>query len=930
MAAKFDGVARELDDANGISPSLKAVIADLRARGGSRNNAMADQLSSESGRTLLNEQEELKKKTMAEKYQRQLWEKDNFGFVNSKGQMNSSDSTWNLLHMLPFGMAAGAAFGVGGGAAGEAAGVGGAAGGELAGLIPAEFGAAAEAAYGVADAGLAGLTSGSFSTAAEVGLTNTLAAGGDMGWLSTIGDFFGVPTEAISVAEGAADSGLGSFFDAAGAAYDDALLNGFGDLTFSDPIGSIISNGASFGADAAGEGFTYDMFGDIIPNADAASTYATQVADATAANLSNGLTATGGLSPTQYAEMAEALKGGFSLEDAVKKALKQLATPDNVKSVIGALSTGAGTLMQSNAAKSNAAALAAASKEAAGILSPAITQAAGHQANAATGAANTLASAATAAGTQISDAYTQSGKGVSQAATDAAGVLSNANVSAANTSAAGALGAGNTLSGAYLGAGKTLADTQLASGKTLQDATNWAGTALMTGITGAGKTMSDAYTGASAAQIAGLEKGGQLLSGASLEAAKAQSDAALRAGQTLSTGYKDAAGQQVAGYREGIGTAERILAEQKANQQPYMAAGTTALKQLQEGLAPGGAYNRPFTMADAQNTDAYKFALNEGKTAINNASAAGGLQLSSANIESLGKFAEGTAAQYQQQAFSQWMAQNNLTIGGLQGLINSGQVSTAAVQSALAQAGISIETLQSNIGQAQAAGTLGSANSLATADQQAAGFTAGGIRDSASALAAVATGSGAVKANGVLGAGQATSQAQRDAAAAQATYGLNSVTAMTDAQKAAAAAQATAGVNSGTALSQAQKDAAAAVAAGQVASGTATAGGILTGANALASGNLNAAITSGNATQAAANAQAAGQVSSAGYTAGGTTGAANVTANGITGSANSIAAGAVSAANSNAAGVSAIGNQIAKSGIFANIPTAPQYTLAGV
>jgi hypothetical protein len=268
-------------------------------------------------------------------------------------------------------------------------------------------------------------------------------------------------------------------------------------------------------------------------------------------------------------------------------------------------------------------------------------------------------------------------------------------------------------------------------------------------------TLADAYKSAGSVQAGAATQAGQQLSMADQQAAN-----------MLAGGYTAAAGQQVAGMNQAIGTAGNVLAQQTALQQPYIGAGTQALDTLSKGLLPGGQFNRGFTMADAQNMPAYQFALEQGKQAIDASAARGGTQLSSNNINSLTTFAEGTAAQYQQQAFNQWLAQNNLTLGGLQNMVHTGQVSASQLQNALQQYGVSAETIQQNIGAAQGAGTLGaakavstgitnSAQDLAKQNSLAAGFTGQGILGAGQSLAAGQVGSAGYTAGGITGAANA-------------------------------------------------------------------------------------------------------------------------------------------------------------------------------
>jgi hypothetical protein len=309
-----------------------------------------------------------------------------------------------------------------------------------------------------------------------------------------------------------------------------------------------------------------------------------------------------------------------------------------------------------------------------------------------------------------------------------ANTLSGAATQGAGLQSQAALNAASILSGAATGAGKTISDAYLAQGKSLGDALRAAGVSM--------------------------------------------SDAQLKSAGIMADAYGTAAQQQMAGIRNAMVEADKTLQQQQEIQKPYQQAGTEALSQLQEGLKPGGQYNRAFTMADAQNMPAYQFALEQGKEAINNAAGAGGLQLSSANIQSLGKFAEGTAAQYEQQAFNQWMSQNNLSLGALQNLVQTGQISTGQLQQALAQHGVSMETLQQNLGNAQAQGTLGAAGAQAQGVLGSTNALNTGNIGAAQAEGQAGLGSAGALAAGQVGAANAQAAGQVGAANAQAT-GIN-------------------------------------------------------------------------------------------------------------------------------------------------------------
>ncbi|MDB5975141.1 MAG: hypothetical protein JWR07_1901 [Nevskia sp.] len=299
------------------------------------------------------------------------------------------------------------------------------------------------------------------------------------------------------------------------------------------------------------------------------------------------------------------------------------------------------------------------------------------------------------------------------------------------------------------------AATTLLNGAATSNAATSAANQTAAGAGQAASILSPAQIAAAKLQSDAATSAGNILSNSALSAGKMQADASTAAGNRLSTAYGTATTDRVAGLTDALGTTKGVLAQQTANQQPYMMAGTQALAELSKDLQPGGKFNTTFTMADAQNMPAYQFAKDEGLSTMNNAAAAGGMQLSSANIRNLTQFAEGNAAQYEQQAFNQWLQQNNLTLGALQNMVNTGQVSTQQLQGALAQYGVSASTIQDAIGTAQASGALGSAQALNTGQTDAAKYLAGGTTGSGNALAAGTVGSAGYTAQGITGSANA-------------------------------------------------------------------------------------------------------------------------------------------------------------------------------
>jgi len=203
-----------------------------------------------------------------------------------------------------------------------------------------------------------------------------------------------------------------------------------------------------------------------------------------------------------------------------------------------------------------------------------------------------------------------------------------------------------------------------------------------------------------------------------------------------------AANTQSASGQAAINSQQQALASQQAIQQPYVAAGQTALQQLQQGTQPGGQFTKQFAMKDlptaspyvAGESQAQQFATKEALAAMQSQMAVGGQGLSSNAIVGAGKLAGDIGSQYEQQGYNQWLQSNqtnfnqalagqqqaqnvfqmnqNNAINPLQNLASMGQASASGQAANVGNAGTNISNLQTGIGNAQAAGQIGSANAL--------------------------------------------------------------------------------------------------------------------------------------------------------------------------------------------------------------------------
>lgn len=168
------------------------------------------------------------------------------------------------------------------------------------------------------------------------------------------------------------------------------------------------------------------------------------------------------------------------------------------------------------------------------------------------------------------------------------------------------------------------------------------------------------------------------------------------------------------------GAAKDAAAQQAAMKAPWVSAGQTGLTKLQAGIAPNGQFTKPFTSDMAKNSDAEKFALSEGLGAINNSNAARSGTLNSNALQQEVKFAENNASQYQNQAFQQYMTQQNMELGATESLAQTGL--SAATSSADSSANLNVGAAN-----AQAAGIIGQANATTGAISQVGNAISGGF-----------------------------------------------------------------------------------------------------------------------------------------------------------------------------------------------------------
>jgi hypothetical protein len=172
---------------------------------------------------------------------------------------------------------------------------------------------------------------------------------------------------------------------------------------------------------------------------------------------------------------------------------------------------------------------------------------------------------------------------------------------------------------------------------------------------------------------------------------------------------KSAASTQAAAQQQANQLLAQQYQQQRADLQPYSAAGVNALNKFQ-----GMADYTPFGTSQFQADPGYAFRLSEGQKALERSAAARGGLLSGGTGKRIAAYGQEAASQEYQNAFNRYQTERAAKLAPYQSLINTGQASAAGQANAAGNYGTQAAQGLTNIGGAQAAGTMGGANALAS------------------------------------------------------------------------------------------------------------------------------------------------------------------------------------------------------------------------
>lgn len=193
--------------------------------------------------------------------------------------------------------------------------------------------------------------------------------------------------------------------------------------------------------------------------------------------------------------------------------------------------------------------------------------------------------------------------------------------------------------------------------------------------------------------------------------AAAVAGGAVVGGLIQSSGSKSAANTQAQAGRDALAEQKREFDIGQANLAPYLAEGRAGLTQLDKDAGPGGVLSKPFNF-DITQDPGYQFRMDQGTTAVQNSAAAKGTQLSGATLKELLQFGSSYASGEFNAAFNRDIATKQNILGTDLARVGVGSGATSTSVGAGNAAANTIGNTITGIGNATAAGQVGSSNAI--------------------------------------------------------------------------------------------------------------------------------------------------------------------------------------------------------------------------
>lgn len=188
--------------------------------------------------------------------------------------------------------------------------------------------------------------------------------------------------------------------------------------------------------------------------------------------------------------------------------------------------------------------------------------------------------------------------------------------------------------------------------------------------------------------------------------------ATLVGGVLSSNAAGNAADAQAGAAANATAETKREFDANQANLKPFRDAGLSVLPQLTSGLAPGGQFNRNFTMADFNKDPGYQFRMDQGSQALQRSAAARGGLMNGGTLKALDRYGQDYASNEYGSAYSRFNNDQTTRFNRLSALAGTGQTATNTIASLGSAASSQIGSNMIGAGNAQAAGYVGQANAV--------------------------------------------------------------------------------------------------------------------------------------------------------------------------------------------------------------------------
>ena len=191
-------------------------------------------------------------------------------------------------------------------------------------------------------------------------------------------------------------------------------------------------------------------------------------------------------------------------------------------------------------------------------------------------------------------------------------------------------------------------------------------------------------------------------------------------GYSQAQAAKHAADEQANAANAATQAQLRMFEETRGDLVPWMQQGNIAMSDMNKFLGlntgPGGGMDpnapgvKPFSLADFQASPAYNFNLEQGKQAIDKASAARGNFYAPSTLQDVAKFSQGLASNEFQNAYSNYNTNVGNVYNRLRDVSGSGQNAAARIGAFGTSVGAQVGENMIGAGNAAAAGRIGAAN----------------------------------------------------------------------------------------------------------------------------------------------------------------------------------------------------------------------------